>query len=262
MTYRLRELTSPQVREAAERNTVLLLPFGQTEEHGDHLAIGTDSLIAEHVCNDAAATAAGDPPVLVMPSIEYGYTGQELRRWPGTFAVRSRVVMDYLHDVCASAIASGFARLIVVSTHGHHAHLAVVVARDLADATGVHVAIVQPTLLDPAGWKRIRRSEPGGCCHACELETSLILHYGYPVDMQRATDVDRLRIDTPFVSADGRNAGNPGVWWSTWALQRSQTGALGDPSVASAETGRQAHEMIVRRLVEFARAFRAWAGPA
>jgi len=260
MTYHLRELTSPQVREAAARNTVLLLPFGQTEEHGDHLALGTDSIIAEHVCDDVAAQAAGDPPVLVMPSIQYGYSGADMHEWPGTFVVRSQVVIDYVHDVCCSAIRSGFRKLILVSAHGHHTHLCVVVARNVADATGVHIAVVTPTALDPAGWKSIRKSAPGGCCHACEMETSLLMHYGYPVDLSLASDEDRLRIDSRFVPADGRNPGNPGVWWSTWALQKSKHGVYGDPTVATAETGRRFHEMMVARLLEFAKEFHALGG--
>ena len=43
------ELRSPQVKAAADQNTLLLLPFGQIEEHGPHLPINTDSLIAERL---------------------------------------------------------------------------------------------------------------------------------------------------------------------------------------------------------------------
>ena len=74
--------------------------------------------------------------------------------------------------------------------------------------------------------------------HAGEWETSLLLYLSPEVvHLEKATDVDTMRYHSDFVAGDGF-MGRQRVTWSTWYLQASQTGAYGDPTPASAETGR------------------------
>ncbi len=250
VNHSFRDLTWPQIGEAIEQNALLLLPFGQTEEHGRHLGVGTDSIIAERVCEAVAARLAPEIRTLVLPSIQYGYSSSVMTKWPGTFVVRTRAVMDLLLDVCVSAIQMGFKKLAIVNTHGHHWHLAVVVAREVADATGVHVAVTAPHHLIGTHFAKVRKSPPGGAIHAGEFETSLMMHFGYPVDLSAADDRDLFRYRSEFVGADSL-AGGSKVFWSTWGLQSSQSGAFGDPTTASAETGRQCMDLMVEAYASF-----------
>ncbi|OGO10389.1 MAG: hypothetical protein A2Y93_10725 [Chloroflexi bacterium RBG_13_68_17] len=258
----LRNLTSPQVGEAAAKGTVVLIPFGQTEEHGQHLPIGTDSIIAETVAEAAARRVAGRIPVLVAPSIQYGYSNEILRKWPGTFIVRPQVLIDLLVDILCSAVKMGFRKIALVSGHGHHPAICEVAIRQVFDLTGVNVVRTQPHAFGKETVARVRKSGPGGICHACEYETSMLMHFGYPIDLSKATNEDILRFKSDFVSADGCGGAKGGtVFWSTWGLQNSKTGAYGDPTVATPETGEAIMEAIVQDYCDFLEEFYNWKGP-
>lgn len=258
----LRNLTSPQIAEATARGSILLLPLGQTEEHGSHLAVGADSIIAERVAEDAARRMAGEVPVLVAPSIQYGYSNEIMRRWPGTFIVRPQVMIDLLTDVCCSAVKMGFRKIALVSGHGHHVGICRVVVRQVFDLVGVNVVMTQPHAFGKDAFAAVRRSGPGGVCHAGEYETSMLMHLGHDVDLRGTSTVDVLRYRSDFAGSDGIGGKRSGsVFWSTWGLQTSKTGAYGDPTVACAETGKVAMDAIIADYCEFLREFHAWTGP-
>jgi creatinine amidohydrolase len=258
----LRNLNSDQVCEATAKGTILLIPVGQTEEHGQHLPIGADSIIVETIAERAARQVAGKIPVLVAPAIQYGYSNEILRKWPGTFIVRPQVVIDLLVDVCCSAVKMGFKKVALVSGHGHHVGVCRVAIRQVFDLVGANVVLTQPHAFGKEAFAKVRKSGPGGICHAGEYETSLLLHFGYPVDMSRTSQVDTLRFQSKFVSADGIGGAKSGsVFWSTWGLQQSKTGTYGDPTVATAETGKTTADAIVADYCDFLEEFYHWSGP-
>lgn len=251
-------LTSPQIGALVSQNALCLLPIGQVEEHGRHLPTGTDVVIATRVVEVAAERLHPDPPTLTLPGIWTGYSGKELQQWPGTIRVRTRVVADLVLDVVTSLTEMGFRRIILVNGHGHHPGILEMVAREVADETGVYIAVADVAKLAAEAVRAHRKSEPGGCIHGGEFETSLMLHLGEPVDMSQATDVDVFRFESEFFPRDGF-AGSKLAFWSTWGIQRSHTGIYGDPTVASHEFGKLVFEATVDKLVAFARHF--WATP-
>ena len=169
-----------------------------------------------------------------MDTIRYGYSMKIMRQWPGTIFVRTRVFMDYVFDICRSVLDMGFDKLVLLDCHGHHSGALNVGSRELCDATDKSIAIISPAELSADEFNAIRKSEPGGACHACEWETSVLLHLSPEVvDMSKATDVDHIRYHSDFVAGDGFQ-GRQRVPWSAWFLQPSQTGCYGSPAFASA----------------------------
>lgn len=255
MSYLFGEKTWPELQQAIEAKTVLLLPFGETEQHGKHLQVGCDTIIAERVALAVAEKSAPDVPVLVLPPIHYGYTPKAVTKWPGSFRVRWNVIVDYLADVCISAVEMGFHKLVVISAHGPHGDVARLAAREVFDRTGVGIVITQPHTMVAAAFRKIRKSRVGGACHACEYETSLMMYLGYPVDLSGVDDRDIVRTCNEWVGGD-MVAGSGKVSWSTWALQESETGTYGDPSCATPETGRLCMEAIVDEYCRFLKYYR------
>lgn len=255
MSYLFAEKTWPELEQAVKTGTILLLPFAETEEHGRHLQVGCDTIIAERVASAVAERMQPEMPVLVLPSIAYGYTPKAAARWPGTFRVRWNVVVDYLADVCTSAVEMGFHKLVVISSHGPHGDIARLAAREVFDRTGVGIVVTQPHTMVAVAYRKVRKSRLGGACHACEYETSLLMHFGYPVDLTGVDDRDIVKTCNEWVGGD-MVGGSGKVSWSTWALQESETGAYGDPSCASPETGRVCMEAIVEEYCRFLRYFR------
>jgi creatinine amidohydrolase len=251
-------LTSPQIGRFAEDNALCLLPVGQVEEHGRHLPTGTDTVIAHSVVRAAAEELHPEPPTLVLPALWAGYSGKELTRWPGTIRVRTRVVADVVYDVVHSLTDMGFAKIIIVNGHGHHPAILEMVAREIADDTGVYIAVMDAAKLAAQAVQAHRQSAPGGCIHGGEFETALMLHLGQPVDMDLATDEDTFTFDSPVFPRDGFS-GSKKAFWSTWGIQASKTGIYGTPSVATEEFGRIVFEAMVGELVDFSREY--WRTP-
>lgn len=250
MSYLFADKTWPEIEKLIGLQAILLLPFAETEEHGPHLPIACDTVIAERVSLAVAERVNPEIPTFVLPSIPYGYTPRVVKKWPGTFSVRWNIIVEYLADVCTSVVEMGFKKLVVVSSHGPHGDIARLAAREVFDRTGVGIIITQPHSMLGARFRQIRRSKVGGACHACEYETSLLMYYGYPIDLSRVDDRDIVRTCNEWVAGDMVN-GSGKVSWSTWALQESETGVYGDPSCATRETGAACMEAIVSEYARF-----------
>jgi len=247
--------TWPQLQKAIEANTLIILPIGQVEEHGKHLPVSTDTVIAEAVGQRLAeALVSEDLPTLVMPTVWSGYSTKEMTRWPGTMRVRPQVLTDLIYDISSSLIEMGFRKIMILTSHGHHTGILRVVVRQIADSYDVYMALVSPATLSTEQYSQIRRSERGGSIHGGEWETSLMLYLNEPVDMQQATDEDTMRYHSDFIAGDNFVGGQK-VFWSTWNVQKSKTGIYGDPTVATAETGQATMEAIIANGVAFAKEF-------
>jgi creatinine amidohydrolase len=100
---------------------------------------------------------------------------------------------------------------------------------------------------------RWRQSKfPGGCSHACELETSLYLYLdGENVrrDQIRSGVISFNEEESPFQWVDLFAAGPATV--ISWTSSYSETGVLGDAELATPEKGREAYEEAVRQLIRF-----------
>ena len=247
----------PQLHQAIESNALIILPVGQVEEHGKHLPVSTDTAIAEAVARRLAEALAGeDNSALVMPAVWSGYSTKEMTRWPGTMRIRPQVFMDLVFDICDSLIEMGFRKIVLLTSHGHHNGALRVVTRQIADAHNVYMALVSTAALGAQRFSEIRSSGRGGSIHGGEYETALMLHLGEPVDMDQATDEDVMRYHSDFVAGDNFMDGQR-VFWSTWGLQESQTGVYGDPTVATAETGREVMDATIANGVAFVKEFLA-----
>ena len=249
------ELTSPQLGELIAQNPLVILPVGQVEEHGPHLPLNTDAVIAEKAALAAGERLHPNPPTLVLPVIWTGYSGAELAHWPGTIRLRTRTFADLVLDTVLSLVDMGLRKIIILNGHGHHPAILEMVAREVADARGVYIAVADVAKMAAPAVREHRRSAPGGCIHACEFETSLMLHFGAEVDMSKAPK-EPFKSPSRFFPGDGF-AGSKAAFWSTWGVQRSESGAYGDATVASAETGALFFEGLVSTFVDFARDFHA-----
>ncbi len=262
MSYLFRDQSSVALQDHLDRQSLLILPIGTTEEHGPHLPVDTDARIAEAYGRSLADVLSPEMPVLLMDTIRYGYSMQIMRQWPGTFIVRSRVFMDMVFDICRSVLDMGFTKLAMLDCHGHHSGPLNTVSRELCDACDKAVSIISPAVLSRERFNEIRKSGQGGAIHAGEWETSLVLHISPDVvDMSRAPVGDAMRYHSDFVAGD-TFLGKQRVTWSTWYLQASETGVYGDPTPASAETGRAILEAATAEGARFLREFYAMnAGP-
>ncbi|MDX1357968.1 MAG: creatininase family protein [Clostridia bacterium] len=250
MSIFFREMTSPEIGELVKQNALVILPVGIIEEHGPHLAVDADVAIAEDITREIAEMMKDEIPLTVMPAVWTGYTAAELKNWPGTIIVGTRTFADMIGDVCRSLIDMGFKKIMMVDCHGQHKPLLNMVCKEIADDTGIYMSITSPAVFSKKAYEESRKTSQGGSCHGGEWETSVLLYFDRKVKMDKAVGSDALRYHSENVAGDATR-GSQRVVWSTWGIQKSETGLYGDPTTATAELGAIIVEEIKRNYREF-----------
>jgi creatinine amidohydrolase len=259
--YRYEELSWPQVRAAAAHDPVVVLPLGTTEQHGPHLPLMTDYLTAGRIADAAISRLAeragdGPPPALLMHPVPYSFNEHHLD-FPGTIAIDAHVIIDYLVCIGRSLAHHGFRHLVYYNGHGSNVPFVDIAARLVTNQTeAVAAALSWWSLLQPEDLAWRESAYPGGFSHACEAETSLLLHLRPDlVDMTRAVrDMDGVQ-RSAHIYWDLQK-GSP-VHFQEFFSRNSRTGTKGDPTCATAEKGRVVVECVVANMIELVREFRA-----
>ena len=249
--YRYEKLTWPEINDAIDLGKVCIVPCGAVEQHGPHLPLDVDL-----VCPVGVATGAGKlipDKMLVLPVVAYGYTGHVMD-FPGTINQDFEHFMHHVLDITKSLAYHGFQKIVLLNGHGSNMPNLDLVARRTnleTDAECVLVAWWNLLTVDKEFFPRWRQSKfPGGCAHACELETSLYMHLA-------GDDVRSDKIANGTISFN--EEGSPFNWVDlfaagpapliSWTSSYSATGVLGDAELATAEKGREAYEEAVKQLV-------------
>jgi len=258
------DLTWPEVNEAVALQKVILIPVGSTEQHGPHLPLDVDNFLATSVCLEAAARAP--EKVLVAPTIPFGFNVHAMD-FPGTIHVGYDHFIDYCVGVCKSLAYHGFKRIVLVDGHGSNEHLLEFVARrTILETDALAASFMWWNLLrtDPTFIASFRESVfPGGCAHACEVETSMYLHL-CPEKVQ----MDQVQDNIAWYNADGARGfqwvdafGAGPVSIVEWTSTYTPNGIMGQPSLATPEKGKIIFEETVTRLAEFAGEFQKRLAP-
>ncbi len=220
----------------APDDRVALIPIGHTEQHGHHLPLSTDTDIITAISQGVAAAAP--ERAFTLPAFPYGVSTHR-RSFAGTFNTGGRAFEDFWLAVIKALVAVGHDRFYFLSGHGGNCSFLTTVVKYAGER---HPRIFCATswlyLSGPAGvaaLEKHRRSGIGGMGHACELETSLMLHLRPEVvHMERVVDEVDF-ISTPSYYMDWVEGGaliaNPP--WS----DDTATGSYGAGSLATAEHG-------------------------
>jgi creatinine amidohydrolase len=246
MSIYFAEQSWPRIDEYRKKNALVILPFGTVEEHGRHLPLNTDVVIAEGVSRAVAEAVKDRVPVLVMPCVWSGYSVKKMTKWPGVIRVRCEVLLEVTFDIMASLVEMGFRKLMTINAHGMNPEIIKLAARRISDAYDANVVATNCYSLAAEVMAKVRKSAVGGALHGGEFETSLMLFLTDLVDMREATPEDIVRYRSEFSPGDAFVSAAGGVFLSTWHLQESATGIYGDPTVATRETG----EALMKGMVE------------
>ena len=124
------EMTSPALAHFADSDPVVLWPLGAVEQHGPHLPLATDAIIAEALVEAAAAEADGSPPLLILPPSMIGTSDEHAAR-PGTLSLATGSLAGLWTVIGDAVAAAGFRRLVLVNAHGGQTHVMDQLALDL-----------------------------------------------------------------------------------------------------------------------------------
>jgi creatinine amidohydrolase len=255
---RWEELSAPQIDALDRERTVVVLPVGSVEQHGRHMPLGTDTLLAQSVALAAAERLA--PRVAVLPPPWYGFSAHHMR-FPGTVTLRSDTMIALVEDIAGSVIAHGFRRVLIVNGHGGNNGVIDVLASRLGhDHYGkARIACLTYFQLARSAIEKLRESKRGGMGHACEFETSMMQQVRPELVAIERAAVIYPDPGSPYLTTDLLGGSLARTYHDFADL--SESGTLGDPSLATPEKGARFHAAVVDALVGFIDDFSGWKYP-
>jgi len=242
----LGDLAWPEAERLLKEAPIVIIPFGAgAKEHGPHLPMNADAKVMEFLCDRAVE----ELPVVIVPPILHGWF-PAFREFPGTEVADPDVFAAYVREVARSLVKQGTQRIVFLNTGITRATgLPIsIVAREIRVETGTPTMVASWDDIEPPEVEELADQLVGG--HGDEMETSIHL-YLQPelVDMDKAVQDYR-----------GAGEGYPGYRPGLFSRDPndpaySETGLFGDPTLATAEKGARALELLSGQWLQILRRF-------
>ncbi|WP_326564389.1 creatininase family protein [Micromonospora peucetia] len=227
-------LSAPEIARQLTERSVLCLPIGSYEQHGPHLPLHTDTVIAGQFTNRLVDRYGDQHDLWALPALPYGLSLEH--SWAlGTVSLRVAALTTLLNAIVGEfARATPARRLLIVNGHGGNRGILEAVSYELQATHQVRVGVIHPSSLSTAhatsGLPEI---------HAGMKETSIMLTLA-------PNDVHLDRLPETF-AADPAHRDEiqclileRGTTWP-WSSGDDRIACLGiiggDPRLASAELG-------------------------
>ncbi|MGI9052305.1 MAG: creatininase family protein [Ilumatobacteraceae bacterium] len=228
---RLADLRAPEVAQRLGERSILLQPLGAIEQHGPHLPLSTDLLIAERVATAAVERVGDEHDVWLLPSL--AYTKSNEHAWaPGTIWLSATTMLSVLDDLGRCVAMTPARRLVFLNGHGGNSALVNVANRELRLDHGLMTFLTHPGVPPDQGGSS-PTGELGMGVHAGTDETALMLHL-----VPDLVDLAAAQRDVPEHLAGNQYVrfGGP-VSFGWLSNDFADTGVIGDPTAATAERG-------------------------
>lgn len=199
-----------------DRSVLAVLPLGATEQHGAHLTVETDTLLASAAAQSLTGEcAAADARVTLLPALAFGASGEH-QSFPGTVSIGTDALVATLIELGRS-VCTWADRLVVINGHGGN-----------VDALRRAIPRLRYEGRD-AAWLSCRTAVDATDTHAGHAETSLMLHL-FPEQVRMDLAASGCTRPLPEILPALREGGTAAV---------SASGVLGDPTTATAQEGRR-----------------------
>lgn len=232
---RLETLSWAEAEAVLRDGRVAVVPIGaRCKEHGLHLPLNTDWLMAEYLAERLVRECA----IVLLPTIPYGYYPTFVE-YPGSVNIRREAFRDTIEDIAQSLARHGVRRIYFLNT-GISTNWALEPARLRLAAAGIVIEYTDLLTATAQVEARLRQQSAG--THADELETSLLLHMAPAV-----VHMERARPDIHPERGPGPLSRNPQTQTGVY----SPTGAWGDPTLATRKKGEILTEALIAHIKQF-----------
>lgn len=242
----LDDLTGPQA-DAALAGATVLMPIGAVEQHGPHLPLSVDRLIAEAVAS-AVVELVRDEDVWALPTLAISKSNEHA--WSaGTVWLSNETMHRVLDDIGRCVASAGARRLVFLNAHGGNTTMLNTACRELRLAHGLMTFVVHP-FAPPAYAASAsavdEANELGMGIHGGHDETSIMLHLRPDlVDMSLAQrNVPEYLAENTHV----RFGGSVSFGWLSNDF--GESGHIGDPTSATAAHGAKLLDEAVTFVAE------------
>jgi creatinine amidohydrolase len=250
----LKDLTWPEVKSLDFERLIVLFPTGSFEQHGPHLPFTTDTDIVTAIAE--RIERAMPDRVLLAPTLWPGLSTHHMH-FPGTLDVPQMVYIQLVTELGKSLSNMGAKKVFILNGHGGNDTPIRAALRELK------TSVPQTQFVFASYWtlaaktlREVRESELGGMGHACEMETSIMLHvHPERVKMDRAKREGPMHADV-YRKADMQHP-RP-VYFVNEFHEVTNNGVIGHPELATSEKGKRFLDGIVSEVSAFVEHFLTW----
>jgi creatinine amidohydrolase len=240
----LADLTGPDILRRLTERSIIVQPLGAIEQHGPHLPLSTDSVVATAVAEATIQQVGDEVDAWLLPTLEY--TKSNEHAWsPGTIWLSATTLLAVLDDIGRCVATTPAKRLVFLNGHGGNSALLNVANREIRLAHGLMTFVTHPGVPPDQGGTS-PADELGMGVHGGTDETSLMLHLAphlVHMDLAERRVPDKIARNQ-YVRFGGR------VSFGWLSNDFFADGVIGDPTPATAELGAQLFDGAVRGFGE------------
>lgn len=231
ISRRFADLAGPQVAQVVTQRSIMIQPLGAVEQHGPHLPMSTDLIIAQAAARAAVDTASPELDLWLLPPL--AYTKSNEHAWsPGTIWLSATTMLNVLNDVGRCIAGTSARKVVFLNGHGGNSALVVVANREIRLAHGLMTFLVHPFVPADQGGAS-PPEELGMGIHGGADETSVMLHL--QPDLVNLDNAHRHVPEALQQFERVRFGGSVPFGWLSNDF--GPDGVIGDPTLASAELG-------------------------
>jgi creatinine amidohydrolase/Fe(II)-dependent formamide hydrolase-like protein len=233
------ELTFPEISRTLKETSILCLPIGAIEQHGAHLPLNTDVVIAEELTRALIARWGGEFDLWQLPTLPIGLSREH--DWaPGTLSLSVQTFAALLMEIGREIVRALPARnLAIVNGHGGNRGILENLLHELRGDLALNACVIHPFELAQAATAAAACDVHGGAS-----ETSVML--ALAPDLVRSDLIASAEHPPAPDSVAALIFDRGATWpWRTDDPRLARMGIIGDPGAASAERGRAMVETMM-----------------
>lgn len=234
-------LTYPEVSGKLKPSSILCLPLGATEQHGAHLPLNTDVVVAEGLTRALVARLGEEFDLWQLPSLSIGLSREH--DWaPGTLSLSVATFAALIKEIAREVVRALPARnLVIVNGHGGNRGILENLLHEITGDLALNACVIHPFDLAKGATAASASTAPD--VHGGADETSVMLALA-PELVRRDLIAGAAPPTDDVIAALIFDRGV--TWpWRTDDARLAQGGIIGDPRAASAERGQAMIEAIV-----------------
>ncbi|WP_046174207.1 creatininase family protein [Domibacillus indicus] len=236
----LPRLATTDIQKLEKEKGAVILPIGAVEQHGPHLPVYTDTLIAEGLLTHSFDYMKPEDNVWLLPPLPYGKSNEHSGK-PGVITLSANTLQQVVLDIGRSVKESGFRRLILFNTHGGNLDLLNMMAREIRIETGLMVFRMNAMDFKEELGDLYSKEELQYGIHGGDVETSLILAIEEKWVKMEQAPVEYYNADQAVDIKGGP--------YAAWLIDDlSASGISGEAANATVEKGAETVERLGKKI--------------